>query len=110
MINVTIGEQNGLIEAFWVDGHADTAPKGKDIVCAAVSAIVQTALLGIVQVAGGPDAEVLQEGKIYWQLGVDLNFREFDEVGYGILRTMQIGLETIARDHPEVVQVFVRKL
>lgn len=110
MIRVTLGEQNGLIEAFWVEGHANTAPKGRDIVCAAVSAIVQTTLLGIEKVAGGPKAHTLQSGDVHWELSVDPNCEDFDEVGYGILRTMQIGLETIARQHPKIVQVFVREL
>lgn len=39
---------NGSIE---IDGHADYAEYGNDIVCAAVSAILQTAQLGLMQLA-----------------------------------------------------------
>jgi uncharacterized protein YsxB (DUF464 family) len=34
-----------------ITGHAEYAEKGKDIVCSAVSAILQTAQLGLMQVA-----------------------------------------------------------
>jgi hypothetical protein len=33
------------------DGHANAAPHGQDIVCAAVSAILQTAALGLEAIA-----------------------------------------------------------
>ena len=48
MIEVVICEEkNGRISAFRVHGHSGTAPKGRDIVCAGVSALAQTALLGL---------------------------------------------------------------
>lgn len=34
-----------------ITGHANYAPKGKDIVCAGVSAIYQSALLGLMAIA-----------------------------------------------------------
>lgn len=46
MIRVSITEN-----AVNVTGHADYAPRGHDIVCAAVSAIVQTAILGLEAIA-----------------------------------------------------------
>ena len=38
---------DGSINGFAVNGHADYAPKGQDIICAAVSAVTQAALLGL---------------------------------------------------------------
>lgn len=37
MICVTFSERNGTLYGFSVQGHADAAPAGQDIVCAAVS-------------------------------------------------------------------------
>ena len=45
-MKITITENSILVE-----GHADYADHGKDIVCAAVSAILYTAQLGLVEVA-----------------------------------------------------------
>ena len=40
MIKVTINYRNDCIEELVVKGHSNFAPKGSDIVCAGVSAIV----------------------------------------------------------------------
>lgn len=50
MIKVRVNMESGdmLID---VKGHAGYAPHGRDIVCAAVSAILQTAVLGLESIA-----------------------------------------------------------
>jgi len=50
MIEVSIRSRNGEMEIYAV-GHANSGPVGQDIVCAAVSAIMQTAALGLQAVA-----------------------------------------------------------
>ena len=45
-------DRQGRLCGFIVEGHADYAEEGSDIVCAAVSALTQTALLGIIRYAG----------------------------------------------------------
>ncbi|MDR3348199.1 MAG: ribosomal-processing cysteine protease Prp [Acidaminococcales bacterium] len=52
MIKIKIRRSNGRITACEVTGHAGTDEKGKDIVCAAVSALTETALLGLGRCAG----------------------------------------------------------
>ncbi len=47
-VTVTLSEEEMQVK---VSGHADYAEKGKDIVCAGVSAIVQTAVLGLQAIA-----------------------------------------------------------
>ena len=37
--------------AIYIEGHADYAEHGKDIVCSAVSAVLQTAQLGLKQIS-----------------------------------------------------------
>lgn len=39
MIDVFICKEKGRYSGFWISGHACYAEKGKDIVCAAVSAL-----------------------------------------------------------------------
>lgn len=50
MINITVKEENGHINID-VNGHANYAPHGQDIVCAGVSAILQTTILGLEAIA-----------------------------------------------------------
>ncbi len=52
MTNVKVVRKNGKIQSVKCDGHTGYGVEGEDIVCAALSSIVQTALLGLLQVAG----------------------------------------------------------
>ena len=47
MINVRIKRVAGQVTKLVVSGHAGSAPHGKDIICAAVSALVQTYLFSL---------------------------------------------------------------
>lgn len=52
MTNVTIEKKGNTIKKITCDGHTNYGEKGEDIVCSALSSIVQTALMGILIVAG----------------------------------------------------------
>ena len=48
MIRISVvRDRRGDIVGWSVSGHSGFAPRGEDIVCAGVSAIVQTTLLGL---------------------------------------------------------------
>ncbi len=51
MTNVLVEKKNGSIVKVTCDGHTNYGEQGEDIVCAALSSIVQTALLGLLTVA-----------------------------------------------------------
>lgn len=50
MIHVRISKGDGYLR-LEMEGHAGAGPKGADIVCAAVSAIAETAVMGLAEVA-----------------------------------------------------------
>jgi uncharacterized protein len=52
MITVEVLRRQGQVTGFHVTGHAGLAPRGQDILCAAVSAVTQTALLGLRETPG----------------------------------------------------------
>lgn len=53
MTRVVITRKNKKsISVIECDGHTNYGEKGEDIVCAALSSVVQTAALGLLQVAG----------------------------------------------------------
>ncbi|MBR2970366.1 MAG: ribosomal-processing cysteine protease Prp [Clostridia bacterium] len=52
MTVVEIVRKQGHIVSLSADGHTGYGVEGEDIVCAALSSIIQTALLGLMQVAG----------------------------------------------------------
>ena len=85
---VSIGIQrnsDGQVIGCHMSGHAGYDEHGFDIVCAAVSALSATAMLGLTQIAQ-------QEG-------------EYTKSGQDILGTMLLGLEEISRQYPEFVQI-----
>lgn len=52
MTRVKFYVSKGHVTAVRAAGHAEFAEEGEDIVCAGVSSILQTALLGLLKVAG----------------------------------------------------------
>ncbi len=52
MTAVTVTRKDGHITAVECDGHTDYGEEGEDIVCAALSSVVQTAVLGLMQIVG----------------------------------------------------------
>ena len=52
MTQVTIYKEKGSIVKLIADGHTGYGAEGEDIVCASLSSVIQTALLGLLQVAG----------------------------------------------------------
>jgi len=92
----------GLIVGFKVEGHADFAEHGQDIVCAGVSALTQGALLGLRDVLGDKVSFRRQPG--YLEVNVDLD--EADATApRAILRTLELGLLSIARAYSGHVDV-----
>lgn len=101
MTTVIITHEGGFITGFTASGHSDYAQEGEDIVCAAVSAITQTAMMGLQQFESTTQA--------HWEAGDDpilsvkvLRPSHDTEV---ILRTMVIGLEDILSGVPQYVRV-----
>ena len=106
MIEVVICEEkNGRISAFRVHGHSGTAPKGRDIVCAGVSALAQTALLGLGRhLHREVSYKIDPSGDLQMKLvGTPDDFTE------AILMTMRLGLEEIAKTSPHAIRVCILK-
>lgn len=108
MIIVSIKrDQNGSLKAFSVSGHAGYAEHGQDIVCAGVSAIVQTAILGLQEVLNVDCAGSQSEGRLACALPPlePVRQREADIV----LETMLLGLTAIASSYAGFVQILSEK-
>ncbi len=92
----------GHITGYMVSGHADYAEDGYDIICSAISAITQTALLGLERhLKMKPSYDVNQEDGV---LKVALNSAP-TELTEAILQTMVYGVQSIAKQCPEYVRI-----
>lgn len=85
---------------FTVSGHAGYNEAGNDVVCSAVSALAQTALLGMLRYSD--ENQVLYEQKDGFLSAFAVNGNEAIRV---ILGTMVLGLEQIARQYPEYAEL-----
>lgn len=108
MIAITVYRSpQGGIHGFSTEGHAESAPQGQDIVCAAVSAIVQTAVFGLYEVAGFTMECALEPdtGRVTRTLprGLAGANREAYQKAQAILAAMAVGLRSTAGNHQEYV-------
>ena len=101
MITVKISRDGRQqITAFRVSGHSDFAPHGQDLICGAVSALTQSAALGIQQYLRRPVR--LQAG--HGLLSLELCNPPDQETG-AVLETMLLGLQEIAKLKPDFVRI-----
>lgn len=88
------------IAQFRVQGHANAGPHGEDIVCAAVSALTQTALLGI-----GKHLE----RKVFYEVASGRVLARLEEapdrLTDAVLETMLLGLREIEKLNPEHIRI-----
>lgn len=100
---VSIGIQrnrDGQVIGCHMSGHAGYDDHGFDIVCAAVSALSATAMLGLTQIAKQEGDYTNSEGQCDMVLSGTIN-----QSGQDILGTMILGLKEISRQYPEFVQI-----
>ncbi len=108
MITVSIErDQLGCIKAFSISGHSGYAQRGQDIVCAGVSAVAQTAILGLQDLLHIECAGSQSEGQLVCGLPLmePMLRREADIV----LETMLLGLTAIASVYAGNVQILDTK-
>lgn len=93
----------GEINGFQVKGHAGMAEKGQDIVCAAVSVLTQTVVLGLTKYLGLQPKVKRKDG----YLACLLSQREQIETDtvQAIFETMALGLEEIVGQYPDFVRM-----
>lgn len=108
MIRVTFLREQGRLVGFDCKGHADYAEHGQDIVCSAVSALAQTAVLGLVQVAHIPAGYAIEEdGSLHCILGKDATEKQCKEAEL-LLKTLSAGLHAVDESYPGYLK-FVSK-
>jgi uncharacterized protein YsxB (DUF464 family) len=85
------------LSSVLAEGHAGWAQYGDDIVCAAVSAILQAARLGLESYAKVDLSVTQQEGDLRFEIPEG---RRDDEAVRAILATAALSVEQIAKQFP----------
>ena len=106
MTTVCMYKKSGLWWGFKACGHSDFDEDGNDIVCAAVSALTQTAWMGLVQVAKVSLRHHMDQrrGRLSVVLSQKAERLPLDQA-QTILATLNAGLTQIAQDYPGHVRV-----
>ena len=109
MIIVSIDRSDSVINGFFVKGHAGYRPPGEDIVCAAVSMLAQTTLLGLNRyVKQNLVYSIDDSGLLRCQLPD--NLPEIQRIQcQAILETMVLGLKNLQKNYSKYVKVFKRR-
>jgi len=109
MIIVAVTRSEEKITGYSVRGHAGYKPPGEDIVCAAVSMLAQTALLGLHRfIREGLTYEILESGVLRCTLPGETDEKERVQAD-AILETMVLGLKNLEKSYPKYIRVFRRR-
>ncbi len=98
MINIKATRKDGKIVYLSIQGHAESATEGKDIVCAAISAISVGGLNALTE----PDKFILKVEKGDVEVSAKSVANEND---YKVLDVMLIQMKSIAESYPKYVKV-----
>ena len=86
-------------DGITVSGHANYAEAGKDIVCAGVTALIQTLI---------KSADDLTEDKIEYEISpgrADIHYGDLSEAGTLLVDSFFIGVCQIADEFPDYVRI-----
>lgn len=103
MTTVKLFYDGDRIYAVEAKGHTGYANAGKDIVCAAVSVLVQTAILALDKVAGAKIQKAEEDGYLRYRVtSTDSKILEASDI---ILKTIKVGLADIASAYPSHIKL-----
>lgn len=108
MTDITVKRKNNSVVEVVAEGHTGYGEAGEDIVCAAVSTLLQSALLGLLQVVGlNVKYSVNEEnGSLKFTLPDSLTPLERHDADI-VLNTMLCGLNDIYTEYSDYVNIEV---
>lgn len=108
MTVVKITKKQGHIIAVECDGHTNYGEYGEDIVCSALSSVVQTAMLGLMSVAGINIDLKREEEKGYLLMTLPEKLTEKQVVqADAILETMLCGISDLYEGFSDFIELEV---
>ena len=109
MTNIKIITKNKNIIAFEISGHTGYEDNGKDIVCAAISSISQSACLGITKVLNikAVISKNDKKGYLKFVLPKDLSAEKLNDSQI-LLQTMKLSLEDLLFDYSDYIKLEVQ--
>ena len=109
MVTVTVLREQGIPVGFRLAGHADQGAYGEDIVCAGISAITETALLGITDVLKLDAAWTREDGHVSCELSRDIAPEDLSKAAI-VFDTMIAGLKSLQQAYPKSLKFSYREV
>ena len=109
MTTVTVNYRCGRPAGFRAKGHTGYASSGEDIVCAAVSALTQTAYLGVLELVGIESDISQNDGELRVSLSEALS-PEGQRAAELILGTMLLGLGSIEENYSDYLKIVKKEV
>lgn len=109
MTTVTVLYKGERIVGFTAKGHAGYAAQGEDIVCSAVSALTQTAYLGISEFVEADVSVDQSDGRLRLELPSSLSDEERGKAEL-ILGTMLLGLRAVEENYSDYLKIVKREV
>ena len=109
MVRVTVLRERGIPVGFELTGHANKGAYGEDIVCAGISAITETALLGVTDVLKLDAAWARQEGHLRCELSRETSPEDMAKAAI-VFNTMIAGLTSLQRAYPKSLKFSYREV
>ena len=104
MTNVVFLMSNEGIRGFRITDHTGDADHGQDIVCAAISALGQTAVMGLQDVVGVDCSVEIRDAFLCCELPKKLTNEKWSE-SQVLLQTLMKGLTAIQAEYPDYLRI-----
>lgn len=108
MTRVEISKKGGHIVRVYADGHTGYGVEGEDIVCASLSSIIQTALIGLMRVAGIQPEYVIEEQNATLEIKLPSLSDEDRHNADMILETMLCGIADLYEGYSDFIDLEVK--
>ena len=106
MTTVRFRYNGGDIAEVTAVGHTGYADEGSDIVCAGVSAVIQSTLLGLLGIANVPLTHTVDTKKATISIKLDDDMTEWERHDANILlETLRLAVKDISAGYPAHVKV-----
>lgn len=111
MIHATFFRRSRDLIGYEINGHAEYAPEGQpDIVCSAVSALAQTTVIGLNEIAHIPaDWKIEKSGRLYCRVSDGIDRQQTDQTLL-LMETLKAGLASIAEAYPGYLKISIKEV
>ena len=111
MTKVTVRKRNNKIFEVECDGHTNYGENGEDIVCASLSSVVQTAVLGLLMIVMVELDMKRDDEQGYLKFTLPENLSEVQEIqASAILDTMMCGISDLYEGFSDYIELEVKNV